>query len=147
MASPEQCPLSWNGVTLYGRIDIGADYQSHGAPFNGAYPNGVEELISKNSNGARTTILPNGLGQSDVGLKGSEPIGADWSFVFNLETGFDPYSLELANGPRSFVQNNTNALDVQTANGDSSRAGQIFNTVAYAGISNKTFGALTAHPR
>jgi predicted porin len=144
MSSADECPLSWNGVTLYGRIDVGVGYESHGAPFNGAYPNGVETLISKNSNASRYTILPNGLGQSDVGLKGALPIVADWSLVFNLETGFNPYYPQLANGPRSLVQNNLAAPEFQSANGDSSRAGQVFNTIAYAGVSNKLFGTLTA---
>ena len=141
-ASPVECPLTWNGITLYGAIDTGGGYQTHGVPFNAYYPNGVEELISKNSNGARYTILPNGLGQSHIGIKGIEPIGGDWSFIFNLQTGFDPYSLQLANGPKSLVQNNTSPLDVQSANGDSSRAGQIFNTVAYGGFANPVWGRL-----
>ncbi len=143
-ASPGECPLTWNGITLYGDIDTGAGYQTHGVPFNAYYPNGVEELISKNSNGWRYTLLPNGLGQSHIGVKGDERIGGDWSFIFNVQSGFDPYSLQLANGPKSLVQNNLNPLDVQSANGDSSRAGQIFNTVAYGGVSNPVFGTLTA---
>src|SRR6185437_1226576 len=48
-SSPADCPLTWNGITLYGTIDTGAGYQTHGVPFNAYYPNGVEELISKNS--------------------------------------------------------------------------------------------------
>jgi hypothetical protein len=88
-------------------------------------------------------LLPNGLGQSHIGIKGIEPIASDWSFIFNFQTGFDPYSLQLANGPKSLVQNNTNPLDVQSANGDSSRAGQLFNTVAYGGVSNPIWGTLT----
>ena len=123
--------LSWNGVTLYATIDVGVTHDSHGVPFNGAYPNGVETLISKNSNSAVTSVAPNGLGQSFVGLKGSEPIASGWSFVFNAQTGFDPYSLERADGPKSLVENNVTAIDSQSANGDSSRAGQLFNTVAY----------------
>ena len=109
-------------------------------------------LLSKRGGGTdleeqqrwRYTLLPNGLGQSHIGIKGIKPIASNWSFIFNLQTGFDPYSLQLANGPRSLAQNNTNPLDVQSANGDSSRAGQIFNTVAYAGVSNPVFGTLTA---
>ena len=143
VASPVECPLTWHGITLYGAIDTGAGYQTHGVPFNGVYPNGVEELISKNSNGPRYTLLPNGLGQSHIGIKGIEPLTDNWSFIFNLQTGFDPYSLQLANGPKSLAQNNTYPLDVQSANGDSSRAGQLFNTVAYGGVSNPIWGTLT----
>ena len=90
------------------------------------------------------TIAPNGLGQSYIGVKGKEPIASDWSLVFNFQNGFDPYTLERANGPKSLVENNTTPLDQQTANGDLSRAGQLFNTEAYAGLSHPTFGALTA---
>ena len=65
------------------------------------------------------TIAPNGLGQSYIGVKGMEPIAWDWSLVFKLQNGFDPYTLQRANGPKSLVQNNTTPLDQQTANGDS----------------------------
>ena len=144
IADPDDCPLAWNGITLYGRLDYGAGYESHGAPFNGNYPNGVNTLIKKNGNQSHTTIAPNGLGQSYIGVKGKEPIASDWSLVFNFQNGFDPYTLQRANGPKSLVQNNTTPLDQQTANGDFSRAGQLFNTEAYAGLSHPTFGALTA---
>src|SRR5208337_2469856 len=70
---------------------------------------GVEELISKNSNGSRYVLIPNGLGQSFIGVKGNEAIAGDWSLVFNLQNGFDPYTLQRANGPKSLVQNNTPA--------------------------------------
>jgi predicted porin len=143
-SSPEDCPLSWNGVTLYGKYDVGAGYETHGVPFNGNYPNGVETLIQKNSNGSRFTLVPNGLGQTALGVKGVEPIAFGWSLVFKLENGFDPFTLQRANGPKSLVENNTTPLDAQTANGDSSRAGQLFNTEAYAGLSHPTFGTLTA---
>ncbi len=109
-------------------------------PFNRAYPRGVEPLISKNSQGARYSIAPNGLGQSVVGIKGTEEFAQGSWFVFKLETGFDPYSMQLANGPRSLMENNGRILANQSANGDSSRAGQAFNSEAYAGLSNKTFG-------
>ena len=111
LASAEGCPLTWNGITLYGTIDMGAGYQTHGVPFNDVYPNGVEELISKNSNRSRYVLIPNGLGQSNIGVKGSEAIAGDWSLVFNLQNGFDPYTLQRANGPKSLVQNNTTPLD------------------------------------
>jgi predicted porin len=143
-SGPDDCPFRWNGITLYGRLDYGGGYESHGVPFNGNYPNGVETLISKNSNTPRYTIVPNGLGQSHLGVKGVEPIASDWSLVFKFENGFDPYTLQRANGPKSLVENNTTPIGAQTANGDSSRAGQLFNTEGYVGFSNPTYGELTA---
>ena len=44
-------------------------------------------------------LAPNGMSQSNIGIKANETIGAGWSFVFDLEAGFDPYSLQFANGP------------------------------------------------
>ena len=142
-ASPEACPLSYMGITLYGQIDVGAGYSSHGANFNGAYPQGVQEVIAKFSQGSKYQWVPNGLGRSNVGLKGVEPVAPGWSFIFNINTDFDPYSLQLANGPRSLVENNAQTLGSQSANGDFSRAGQWDNTQGYLGLSNVTYGALT----
>ena len=142
-SSAQDCPLTWNGITVYGAIDIGVDYMTHGVPFNGAYPQGIEPSFSKNSQGPRYSMAPNGLSQSVVGVKGFEEFTQGSSFVFKLETGFNPYSMQLANGPRSLVENNGYILVNQSANGSSSRAGQIFNSEAYAGVSNKTFGTLT----
>ena len=84
IADPDDCPLAWNGIRFYGRIDVGGGYESHGVPFNGNYPNGVNTLIKKNGNRPHYTIAPNGLGQSFIGLKGKEPIASDWSLIFNL---------------------------------------------------------------
>src|ERR1700722_12727155 len=35
------CVLSWYGISIYGTVDTGYGYQTHGAPFNGAYQQGV----------------------------------------------------------------------------------------------------------
>ena len=138
------CPLTWYGVTVYGTVDMGVGWQSHGTPFNRSIISGVEELVSKNSNHAQWLPEPGGLSQSNVGIKGVEPLAPGWSFVFDLNLGFDPYSLTLANGPKSYLENNGVPLASQTSNADSSRAGQFYNSVGYAGVSSTTFGALTA---
>jgi hypothetical protein len=76
--------------------------------------------------------------------QGVEPIASDWSLVFKFENGFAPYTLQRASGPKSLVENNTTPVDAQTANGDSSRAGQLLNTEAYLGFSRRTYGEMTA---
>src|SRR5437879_12404444 len=91
------CPLTWNGITLYGTIDGGVTWRSHGAPFNGTSAPGVDYLIQKYSRGPRWDLAPNGLSQSNIGIKGKEPLAAGWNFIFDLQAGFDPYSLHLAN--------------------------------------------------
>ncbi|HKN28223.1 MAG TPA: porin [Roseiarcus sp.] len=136
------CPLTYAGFTLYGTIDMGVGYQSNGAPFNGSYPDGVDYLISKESYGAKWLWSPNPTGQSQLGVSMSEPLGAGWRLIGDLEFGFDPYSLQLANGPRSLVENNGVPLANQSANSDSSRAGQIDNSQGFLGLSHATFGDL-----
>ena len=137
------CPLSWYGVTVYGTIDTGVTWQSHGTPFNAAYGPGTEPFISSNSNRALWNLQPNGLSQSNIGIKGKEEFAPGWSFIFDLQAGFDPYSLQLANGPKSLVENDGILAANQSSNGDSSRAGQFYNSVGYAGVTSPTFGTLT----
>src|SRR5271165_139669 len=139
------CPLSYAGFTVYATIDVGLGYASNGAGFNGSYANAVANFISKQSYGPKWLWTPNGINQSVVGINMSEPIPwfPGWSLVGALETGFDPYSGNLVNGPRSLVQNNGKALTLQSANSDSSRAGQFDNSIGYLGLSNQTFGTLT----
>ncbi len=143
-ASAQDCPLTYMGVTVYGQIDVGAGYSSHAADFNRYYNNGVAELIAKFSRGPKFQLVPNGLSQTNIGVRGEEEFAPGWALVFDVNTSFDPYSLQISNGPRSLVENNNVPLQFQNENADSSRAGQWDNTRGYVGVSNKTFGTLTA---
>src|SRR6266852_5123132 len=136
------CPLTWNGITVYGTIDGGVTWRSHGAPFNGTSAVGVDYLIQKYSRGPRWDLAPNGLSNSNIGIKGKEPIAPGWAFVFDLQAGFDPYSMHLSNGPHSVAQNAGIPLTSQDSNADSSRAGQFYNSVGYLGVSSP-YGTLT----
>jgi predicted porin len=135
--------LTWHGVTLYGTFDIGLAHLSHGAPLTSYYGPGLPFVIQKNSNKAITSISPNGLSQSKIGISGAEPINDDAKFIFKLETGFQPTSGHLANGPKSLIIDNGRALADQITNGDSSRAGQIFQGAAWLGVASKTYGTVT----
>jgi predicted porin len=135
--------LTWYGITLYGVIDVGYAYQTHGSPLNEFYAQGIEYGISPNSNHSYAGPAPNGLTQSRIGLAGSREFAQDWSAVFSLESRFSPLTGELANGPRSLIQNNGVALASQSSNSDSSQAGQAFSSLAFAGVRSGTFGKLT----
>ncbi len=135
--------LTWNGITFYGTYDIGVAHQSHGTPLSQDWFVGVQYLISKSSNKPITSIAPNGLSQSRLGLRGVESIADDLDFIFNAETGFDPQSGNLADALAALTHNNGVPLERQTSAGDSSRAGQLFNGQAFAGLSSKAFGTLT----
>jgi predicted porin len=136
------CPLTWKGITVYGTIDGGVSWRSHGAPWNGTSPPGVDYLIQKYSNRPRWDVGPNGLTNSNIGIKGNEPFAPGWAFIFDLQAGFDPYSLHLSNGPHSVAQNAGIPLTSQDSYADSSRAGQFFNSVGYLGVSSP-YGTLT----
>ena len=143
-SSAADCPLSAYGITVYGTIDVGGGYESHGAPFNGDAKTAVSEVISKVNNGARWQGVPSGLTQSNIGIKFKEPIFAsDWFLIGDINAGFDPYSFRLVNGPKSLVDNNNVALANQNTNSDSARSTGWDNSRAYVGVSNATYGALT----
>jgi len=135
--------LTWNGITLYGAFDIGVSYQTHGAPLSQDWFVGVQYLIDKKSNKSNTSIAPNGLSQSKLGLRGKEALTDDLSFVFDVEMGFDPQSGNLADALAALVHNNGKPLTAQTSAGDSSRAGQLFNGPAVAGLSSPIWGTVT----
>src|SRR6202043_650720 len=135
--------LTWNGITLYGIVDIGLQYQTHGVPISDYFPAGTESIIQKNSNHSVTAVTPNNWSQSRIGLSGNEPIAGDWSGVFRLETFFNPQSGDLSDALKSQVLNNGRALTAQSTNVDSSVAGQYFAGAAYAGFSSPTVGTFT----
>lgn len=135
--------LSWHGITLYGIVDLGFQYDSHGAPFSDYYPAGSADIVQKNSRQSVTGLTPSNMSQSRVGLQGVESLGVgDLKAVFRLETFFNPQSGDLSDGPKSQVLNNGRAVGAQTTNLDSSVAGEAFE-IAYAGVASKTFGSLT----
>jgi predicted porin len=135
--------LTWKGITLYGGVDLGVAYQNAGTPLNGDYGPGLEYLISKNSNKSLVSFAPNALSYTNLGLKGTEEILPGLSGIFNLQTTFVPTSGALSDGTKSLAENNGVALNKQTSNGDSSRAGQPFNGAAYIGLSSPTWGTMT----
>ncbi len=140
---PATNALSFMGVTLYGAVDLGVSYQTHGTPLSSSYGPGLEYLISRNSNRSLVSLAPNALSYSTLGLQGREPVLPGLSAVFNLQTSFLPTSGQLANGPASLLQNNGVALARQSAYGDANRAGEALNAAAYAGLSSVRLGTIT----
>jgi predicted porin len=137
------CQLTWQGITVYGTLDVGGGWQSHGAPFDPQFTTGASYYIQKMNRSAMWAPAPNAMSQSNIGIKGNKLIGGDVSAVFAWDSGFNPYSLRLANGPGSMYANAGIPLNQQTLNGDSSRAGQWFNGLGYVGLSSPTYGTLT----
>jgi predicted porin len=141
--APADQSLTWNGITLYGVIDMDFQYETHGAPFSNYFISGGSDIVQKNSNNAVSGFTSNGMSQSRIGLQGSEPLHfGDWSGVFKLESYFNPASGQLTDALKSVAQNNGRALSAQSTNIDSSIAGQPFEQ-AFVGVSSPTWGTIT----
>ena len=138
-----KCQLTWYGITVYGAMDMGGGWQSHGASSHDTFPAPASNYILKMNKFPMWSLAPNAMSQSGVGAKGTKPIGGDFSFVFDWRAGFIPTSFQLANGPGSLRSNIGVPLDQQTTNADSSKAGQWYNDVGYVGISSPSYGTLT----
>ena len=134
--------LSWHGITLYGIVDIGLQYENHGAPFGEYHPASSENIVNKNSRQSVTGATSSNLSQSRVGLQGAEPLMGDWTAVFKVETFFNPSTGTISDALKDQTRNNGRGTNTQTTDIDSSVAGQALQT-AYAGVSSKTFGTLT----
>jgi predicted porin len=138
--------LSLGGVTLYATIDVGYAYQSHGVPLSSEYTDGLEYqafTTTRNFAGSQSTFAENGLEQSKIGIRVSEPIVDDFALIARTDTGFNPLSGQLADACKSLISNSSKPQGQQTANADSSRCGQAFNGVIWGGFSSPRFGALT----
>ncbi len=147
-SSAGDCPISYAGVTLYATIDAGVGYESNGAGYNQWWNNGVSNIITKQSTkGPQWLWTPNGLSQSVVGVKVSEPIGYGWSIIGTAETGFNPYGINLAYAQKAQVQNNGKSLFLQTANADSSRTGQPLNSQWFARLQQPGLRHADRRPR
>jgi len=135
--------LCWHGVCLYGDIDVGLSYNQHGAPLSALAGAPLDYLISRNAGGSYFGAGANMLSTSFIGLRGKQEIADGLYGVFNLQTLFNPISGMNANGPGSIAQNNGVPLALTNSYGDSSKAGQMFNNAAYAGVSSPVWGTVT----
>ena len=134
--------LTWHGITLYGVIDIGLQYDTHGAPFTPYRPSASGNIVRQNSDQSVTGLTPSNMGQSRIGLQGIEALNDDWSAIFQVEAFFNPQSGEIADSLKSLTVNNGRSLANQTVGVDGSSAGQAFQT-AFVGLKSAQFGTLT----
>src|SRR5260370_28394745 len=95
------CQLTWQGITVYGTIDAGFGWQSHGAPWDLRSAVGSSYLIQKQNRGSLWTLAPNALSNSFIGIKGTEPIGGKVCLFFSLFTRLQPPFRRLSHGAGS----------------------------------------------
>jgi predicted porin len=73
----------------------------------------------------------------------AQKVGEDWEIIGVAEAGFNPYTMQLINGPQSLADNNRFAPPDQSTHFDTARAGTWDNGQGYIGVSNPTYGTLT----
>ena len=137
--------LTWNGITLYGVIDVGVQYDTHSAPFTPYRPAASGNIVRQNDYQSAIGLTPSNMGQTRVGLQGIEPLNDELSAVFQIETFFNPQSGEIADSLKSLAVNNGKALTAQNIGVDGSSAGQAFQT-AYVGLKSMRFGTVHLRP-
>ena len=49
-APPQDTSITWHGITLYGIVDVGFQYDTHAAPFSDYFMAGSADVVQKNSN-------------------------------------------------------------------------------------------------
>ncbi len=136
----DEGPICWHGVCVFGTFDVGAGWASHGAPVNGDLYFG-NVAVNKANNNAYFGVVPSGLSQTTVGIKGSEELLPGLAGIFKASTGINPQSGQLANAPGSLYQNNGVATLNQSLNADGTRGGQAFNDELYVGLASKRLSA------
>src|SRR5579871_2944226 len=132
------CQVAAYGVRFYGTIDMGGQYETHGEPMSKFLA--VQSFLGKASNNPIFVTAP---GSSNIGFQIKEPLGAGWSFVGQVEAGFNPWSLTLLNGVHSVFDATGTPLANQNAFGDSNSQGAFYNNLGFTGVSNDTWGTLT----
>jgi predicted porin len=137
------CQLAAYGVRLYGTIDVGVSYQTNGAPLNGFAGSGLTYTPQKMNNGAKWLLARAAMTPSNVGFQITEPLGAGWSFVGQVETQFDPATFDLLNGPHALQSARGQPLGTAPGVSDSSMQGLLYDALGFAGLSTDTWGTLT----
>ncbi|HEY3729692.1 MAG TPA: porin [Steroidobacteraceae bacterium] len=140
-AAPDDS-LTWHGMTLYGLVDIGLQYENHGAPFSESHPAGGNNIVQKYGREAAFGFTPSNMSQSRIGLQGAEALTEEVKAIFRMETFFNPQSGQISDAQKSMVQNNGRSVADQTVNLNSSVAGQPFQNI-YGGFSSKSYGTVT----
>lgn len=139
---PTIAPLTWGPLTVYGAIDIAAQYQTNGVPISGSVYSSPG-FITPPGRKSQLVLAPNQSIPSFIGFKIEQPIAPGFTFIAKAESGFVPTTLQLDDALKSLQKQNGVPLAQQESSFDGPRAGQIFNGQAFLGLSSARFGSLT----
>jgi len=134
-----------SSVTVYGIIDVGVMGATNSPNLGSSkwVETGTPYVSNKQqataSQGQAFGMMSGGESMSRLGFKGTEDLGSGTKAIFDLEIGFNGNG-SIADGPAGVSPGNK----VGQQTGDTALQGQLFGRAAYAGLSNDTYGQLTA---
>ncbi len=89
--------LTWNGITLYGVVDVGLQYDAHGAPFSDYRPGASANIVQKDSRESLAGVTSSNMGQNrDRACRAPSLWPGTGRRVFQLESFFNPQSGDIA---------------------------------------------------
>ena len=119
----DEGPICWQGVCIFGAVDAGVGWVSHGLPENGKNYEG-ESLINKFGNRPYFGIAQNGLSAVHARHQGRNEFLPGGSGVFMASTGINPQSGQFADMPGTMVANQGLNRNPYSFIGDGGRGGQ-----------------------
>jgi len=142
---------STNGssVELYGVLDLAVGSVQYSLGTDPSFPATVNPVsATKFGTPAApavtqsvTGMFNGGITPSRWGIRGTEDLGGGVKAIFNLDSYFNAQSGQLSNAGASLANNKSGTFN--TVSAASSLNGQLFNDVAYVGLSDSQMGTLT----
>lgn len=136
---------STNGssVELYGVLDLSVGNVQYSLATDPNFPATVNPAsptkvaVSQSATG----VFNGALTPSRWGIRGTEDLGGGLKAIFNVDSYFNPNSGTLSSGATSLANNRSSTTG--TVSAASSVSGQLFNDIAFVGLSDETMGTLT----
>src|SRR5260370_7740812 len=67
------CELTWQGITIYGTIDVGGGWQSHGAPFDPQSAAGASYRIQRMNRSPLWSLAPHAFIRTTISITHTHP--------------------------------------------------------------------------
>jgi len=133
-----------SSVELYGILDAAVGTVNHSLSEDPNFPASVNPVSATKTavNSSTSGMFNGGISPSRWGIRGTEDLGGGLKAIFTLESGFNINSGAISNGDASLASNRSATAGTVSAN--TSLNGQLFNRQAFVGLSDSSFGTLTA---
>ncbi|OIR18106.1 outer membrane porin protein precursor [mine drainage metagenome] len=129
-----------SSVSVYGVLDLGLAQETNAGNFAPTFVTGAVPIGAQPKKiGTVRGMMNGGESQSRWGIKGAEDLGNGNSAFFQLESAFSLGTGQLATSGLAGAGGATNRNMVA----DTALNGQLFNRMAFVGLSNSDLGAVT----